>query len=93
MQEQVTSNAKMIEDALAQRFGVKCPVDPALPGLDELARIARHRVHRRFLPRAVAPELSTSLRLRVVGAVQERPAASRYPGGARQGQAEQRSPR
>ncbi len=57
MQEQVTSNAKMIEDALAQRFGVKCPVDPALPGLDELARIASHCVHRRFLPRAVDPAL------------------------------------
>jgi nitroreductase len=53
MHERVTSNAKMIEDALAERFGVKCPVDPALPGLDELARIARHCVHRRFLPRAV----------------------------------------
>jgi nitroreductase len=63
MQEQATSEAtakltaRLIEDALAERFGEACPVDPALPGLDELARIAAHRVHRRFLPRAVEPEL------------------------------------
>ena len=41
MQEQVTSEAKMIEEALAERFGATCPVDPALPGLDELARVER----------------------------------------------------
>jgi len=57
MQEQVTSEAKMIEEALAERFGATCPVDPALPGLDELARIARHCVHRRFLSRSVEPAL------------------------------------
>ena len=57
MQEQVSSQAKIIEEALAQRFGATCPVDPALPGLDELARIARHCVHRRFLPRPVEPAL------------------------------------
>jgi nitroreductase/FMN reductase [NAD(P)H] len=45
------SSAKLIEDALAERFGEQCSVDPGLPGLEELARIARHRVHRRFLPR------------------------------------------
>jgi nitroreductase/FMN reductase [NAD(P)H] len=49
--------ARRIEEALAERFGVGCPVDPALPGLDELARIAGHRVHRRFLPRPVEPGL------------------------------------
>jgi len=47
------ATAKRIEDALAERFGEACPVDPGLPGLDELARIAGHRVHRRFLPRTV----------------------------------------
>jgi nitroreductase/FMN reductase [NAD(P)H] len=57
MQEQVTSEAKIIEEALAERFGATCPVDPALPGLDELARIARHCAHRRFLPRSVEPAL------------------------------------
>ncbi len=59
MQEHVTSKAtaKRIEDSLAERFGEACPVDPQLPGLDELARIAGHRVHRRFLPRPVEPGL------------------------------------
>jgi nitroreductase/FMN reductase [NAD(P)H] len=52
-----THPARLIEAALAERFGEPCAVDPALSGLDELARIARHRVHRRFLSRSVAPEL------------------------------------
>src|SRR4051812_2070479 len=33
------------------------PVDAGLAGLDELSRIAGHRVHRRFLPRPVEPAL------------------------------------
>jgi nitroreductase/FMN reductase [NAD(P)H] len=57
MQDKVKTTAKLIEDALAERFGETCPVDPDLAGLDELARIAGHRVHRRFLPRAVEPDL------------------------------------
>jgi nitroreductase len=59
MQEYATSQAaaKRIEDALAERFGETCSVDPGLSGLDELARIASHRVHRRFLPRPVEPKL------------------------------------
>jgi nitroreductase len=59
MQEHVTSKAtaKLIEDALAERFGEVCAVDPGLQGLDELARIAGHCVHRRFLPRPVEPGL------------------------------------
>jgi len=59
MQEHITPErtGKIIEDALAERFGVTCPVDPALPGLEELACIARHCVHRRFLPRPVDPWL------------------------------------
>src|SRR6266852_5020028 len=59
MQDHVTSEAtgKIIERALAERFGESCPVDPALSGLEELARIACHCVHRRFLPRPVEPGL------------------------------------
>lgn len=46
-----------IEAALSQRFGEHLKVDPALPGLGELARIAAHRVHRRYLARDVEPDL------------------------------------
>jgi nitroreductase/FMN reductase [NAD(P)H] len=49
--------AQTIEAALSQRFGEKLTIDPALPGLDELARIAAHRVIRRYQPRDVAPDL------------------------------------
>ena len=49
--------AKAIEDALALRFGESFFVDPALPNLDEIARIARRGVTRRFLERAVEPDL------------------------------------
>jgi nitroreductase len=48
---------KTLEDALAARFGERLPVDPELDGLAELAAIAAHRTHRRYLPRPVAPEL------------------------------------
>jgi nitroreductase len=59
MQEQVSpqATAKEIEAELLERFGERFQVDPELPGLDELARIAGHRVHRRFLARAVEPAL------------------------------------
>jgi nitroreductase len=59
MQERATSEAasKLIEAALVERFGEPCPVDPALSGLEELARIARHCVHRRFLPQTIEPAL------------------------------------
>jgi nitroreductase/FMN reductase [NAD(P)H] len=59
MQEQVApeTTAKLIEAALAERFGERFSVDPTLAGLHELARIAGHRVHRRFLARAVEPGL------------------------------------
>jgi nitroreductase/FMN reductase [NAD(P)H] len=46
-----------IQTALSERFGERIAVDPALPGLDELRRIAAHRVHRRYLVRDVSPEL------------------------------------
>jgi nitroreductase/FMN reductase [NAD(P)H] len=46
-----------IEASLAERFGEHLSVDPTLAGLDELARIAGHRVHRDFLDREVEPAL------------------------------------
>jgi nitroreductase/FMN reductase [NAD(P)H] len=46
-----------LQDTLAERFGERLPVDAALPGLDRLAAIAGHRSHRRWLDRAVPPEL------------------------------------
>jgi nitroreductase len=49
--------AASIEQNLAERFGERLPVDPALGGLDELARIAGHRVHRDFLDQPVEPAL------------------------------------
>lgn len=52
-----TSPAARIVAAVAERFGTAIEVDPALPGLEELARIAEHRSHRRYLERPVAPEL------------------------------------
>jgi nitroreductase/FMN reductase [NAD(P)H] len=48
---------KAIAAALAERFGEDIAIDPALPGLNELAQIAGHRSHRRYLPRPIAPEL------------------------------------
>jgi nitroreductase len=49
--------AQSIQAALSARFGERLDVDPALPGLDELSRIAARRVHRRWLPREVEPGL------------------------------------
>ena len=58
MQDRIeTELATRIEESLAQRFGERLPVDPALAGLDELARIAGHRVHRDFLDRPIEPAL------------------------------------
>jgi nitroreductase len=51
------ATAKLVEAHLRERFGEELPVDPALTGLQELARIASHSVHRRFLPRPVKPAL------------------------------------
>jgi len=53
----MSNPVQAIEAALAQRFGERLKVNASLDGLDELARIAMHRVHRRFLPREVEPEL------------------------------------
>jgi nitroreductase len=49
--------AASIETSLADRFGERLHIDPALEGLDELARIAGHRVHRDFLDKPVEPAL------------------------------------
>jgi nitroreductase len=58
MQNEIGSTlAASIEASLAERFGERLRVDPALAGLDELARIAGHRVHRDFLDRPVEPAL------------------------------------
>jgi len=46
-----------LQNALGERFGGEFSVDPATPGLDELARMAEHRSHRKFSDRTVAPEL------------------------------------
>lgn len=46
-----------IKTALLKRFGEEVAIDPALPGLDALARIAGHRSHRRYLARAIEPDL------------------------------------
>jgi nitroreductase len=49
--------AQSIQAALSERFGERLEVDPKLPGLDELSRIAARRVCRRYLPREVEPSL------------------------------------
>src|SRR3954471_15300072 len=48
---------KAIADALQRRFGESFAVDENLSGLDELARMAGRRVHRRYTDRAVEPSL------------------------------------
>src|SRR5215831_19433952 len=49
--------ANTIQLALTERFGEEFKVDPNIPGLAALARIAGHRSHRRFLPQPVEPDL------------------------------------
>lgn len=49
--------AQRIDAALAERFGAAPAVNPDLPGLEELARMAEHRSHRKFAARPVEPEL------------------------------------
>jgi nitroreductase/FMN reductase [NAD(P)H] len=55
--QDVSKTASRIETSLFERFGKRLPVDSTLAGLDELARIAGHRVHRDFLDRGVDPDL------------------------------------
>lgn len=51
------SASDAVRDALAHRFGEDIPVDAMLAGLDELARLASRRVHRRYLACPVEPDL------------------------------------
>jgi nitroreductase/FMN reductase [NAD(P)H] len=53
----MSKDAGEIERALFERFGETIQVDPTLPGLAHLAKYAGHRSHRKFLPRALEPEL------------------------------------
>jgi nitroreductase/FMN reductase [NAD(P)H] len=47
----------LIREALMERFGEDLRVGDDLSGLHGLARMAAHRVHRRYLARDVAPDL------------------------------------
>jgi nitroreductase/FMN reductase [NAD(P)H] len=49
--------ARVLSAALAHRFGEEFTIDPDLPGLDVLARIAGRRVQRRYLPKPIEPSL------------------------------------
>src|SRR5262245_44999667 len=51
------ASAARLETALAERFGAAVSADPALPGVDELQRIAEHRSYRKFSPTPVDPGL------------------------------------
>jgi len=46
-----------IRTALFERFGETFAIDAGLPGLDELAKIAGYRSHRRYARRAIEPDL------------------------------------
>jgi nitroreductase len=50
-------SAVRTQQALVERFGENLRVDPNLPGLSELARIAGHRTQRRYTERAVDSDL------------------------------------
>jgi nitroreductase/FMN reductase [NAD(P)H] len=52
-----TQLKQRIEAAIAERFGVTLTADAGLPGLEELARMAEHRSHRRFDGRPIDPGL------------------------------------
>jgi nitroreductase/FMN reductase [NAD(P)H] len=49
--------ASAMERSLAERFGERIAVDPALTGLAALEKIAAYRSHRQFLPRSIEPGL------------------------------------
>jgi nitroreductase len=51
------ADVETIETALSKRFGESFSVDPTVPGLDGIARLANHRTIRRYSPRAVDREL------------------------------------
>jgi nitroreductase/FMN reductase [NAD(P)H] len=47
----------LIKAALLECFGERLEIDADLAGLDEIARISTHRVHRRYLARDISPHL------------------------------------
>jgi len=51
------NDAGPVREALMARFGEGPPVDASLAGLDELARTAGHRTHRRYTERPVGADL------------------------------------
>jgi nitroreductase/FMN reductase [NAD(P)H] len=51
------TSAQSIRDSLHRRFGETLAVDDDLAGLEELARLAGRRVHRRYLDKPVEPAL------------------------------------
>jgi nitroreductase/FMN reductase [NAD(P)H] len=51
------SDDDRVREALVARFGESPPVDASLAGLDELARMAGHRTHRRYTDRPVGADL------------------------------------
>lgn len=51
------SHAEMIRAAFEERFGEEIALPPGLSGLEEIARIASHRVCRRYSDRPVEPDL------------------------------------
>jgi nitroreductase/FMN reductase [NAD(P)H] len=53
----MSDSTSLIRAALMERFGQELRVDNDLAGLDEIARIVAHRVHRRYLAQDVAPDL------------------------------------
>lgn len=53
----MAETARIVRNALFERFGEQFTVDENLPGLGELARMSAHRTHRHYLMRDVAPEL------------------------------------
>lgn len=57
MDAQSSPMKQYLEDALAERFGAPISVGPDLPGMDELARIAGHRSHRKYTAQAIDPAL------------------------------------
>lgn len=57
MEPPAADPAQVLCDALFERFGERLDHDPALPELDDLARMSARRVCRRYLERDVAPDL------------------------------------
>src|SRR6516165_6823231 len=51
------ATSKTINAALLERFGAEFEIDPELTGLNELEKIAGHRLHGRYLRRPIASDL------------------------------------